>query len=114
MSVVLLVLSGCARSSSPESAGRTTSTRDGPPVSVIGEDEPDVVIQFEPSASMSEVERVALLISPVDQLARFVLGVDYEDKQIFITGSPNLTDDDRQQIRAAVRTSGDVQEVSGL
>lgn len=98
---------------SPERSGSSSATSEGPPVSIEGL-ESEVVIQFSMSASISEVDRVANLISPPGDLARFAMLVDPEERRILIAGSPRLTDADRQHIEAALASSDAVSAVTGL
>src|SRR3546814_5703695 len=58
--------------------------------------------QFSMSSSIAEVDRVANLISPPEELAQFTMLVDPEEKRILISGSPRLTDADRQHIETAL------------
>lgn len=110
--VAALTLVSCGEPSS-ERSGSSSATSDGPPVSIEGL-EPEVVIQFSMSSSIAEVDRVANLISPPEDLAQFTMLVDPEERRILISGSPRLTDADRQHIETALASSDAIAEVTGL
>ena len=90
-----------------------TSTTQGIPVSIPGE-EPDVIVRFEETASIAEMDRVGQLIVPQGSIAPFSMAMDFDDFRIIIVGDPDVSPGEFESIREAAATSEELVEVVRL